>query len=385
MTPSVDSKLPRAGTTIFTVISQLAQECNAINLGQGFPDFDGSEQLRELACRYIRDGHNQYSPMAGMPKLRQQIANKVARLYHYQVCPDTEVTITPGATEGIFCAIIATVRPGDEVIVFDPAYDCYDPAVELAGGKAVHIPLQPPAFGIDWQRVKETINSKTRMIVINTPHNPSGALLSREDLNQLAAVVRDTPILVLADEVYEHLVFDGKRHHSVLAHPELAERAFAVFSFGKTYHVTGWKTGYCVAPSVLTSELRKVHQFVTFVGVTPIQCALADFMESTPDYYLELADFYQRKRDLFCKALQESLFTFTPSPGTYFQLVDYSAISDRNDVDMAQWLTRKHGVAAIPVSVFCQQPLEQRHVRFCFAKQDSTLLEAAQRLVAINN
>lgn len=280
----IDSKLPAVGTTIFTVISQLAQECGAINLGQGFPDFDGPNELRELACRYVREGHNQYSPMAGVLKLREQIAAKVARLYNRQVCADTEITVVPGATEAIFCAITAAVQPGDEVIVFDPAYDCYEPAIELAGGKAVHIPLQAPAFGIDWQRVKEAINRNTRMIVINTPHNPTGAVLSADDLDQLAALVRDTPILVLADEVYEHLVFEANRHRSILAHPELAERSFAVFSFGKTYHVTGWKTGYCVAPPALTAELRKVHQFVTFVGVTPIQCALADFMESTPNW-----------------------------------------------------------------------------------------------------
>ena len=379
----INSKLPDVGTTIFTVISQMAQDYGAINLGQGFPDYDGPELLRQRLSHYVHNGFNQYAPMTGVPKLRQQIAKKVENLYGSKVCADREVTVVPGATEGLYCAITACVRPGDEVIVFDPAYDSYEPSINLSGGRAVHIPLLPPDFTVDWQKVKDAITPKTRMIILNNPHNPSGAVLTAEDLSILAELVRDSEILLLSDEVYEHLVFDGRSHQSLLCSNELAERAFVVSSFGKTYHVTGWKTGYCVAPPALTEELRKVHQYVTFVGITPIQWALADFMEACPNHCAELAGFYQRKRDIFCDSMKLSRFQFTPSPGTYFQLMDYSAISDMNDRDMAEWLTREKGVAAIPVSVFYDSPIDSRYVRFCFAKQDDTLREAADLLCQI--
>jgi methionine transaminase len=380
MTPAIKSKLPHVGTTIFTVISQMAQEHGAINLGQGFPDYDGPQMLRDRLSHYTQNGFNQYSPMTGVPKLRQQIALKVAQLYGRTVCPDQEVTVVPGATEGIYCAITACIRPGDEVIVFDPAYDSYEPSIELSGGKTIHIPLLPPDFAIDWQRVADAVGSKTRMIILNSPHNPSGAVLTAEDLSTLADIVRDTDILLLADEVYEHLVFDGQLHQSLLRNAELAERAFVVSSFGKTYHVTGWKTGYCVAPPALTAELRKVHQYVTFVGVTPIQWALADFMEANPQHCADLSVFYQNKRDIFCSELSGSAFRYKPTAGTFFQLVDYSDISDLDDMGMAQWLTREKGVAAVPISVFYQTPPDCRYIRFCFAKQDDTLREAAKLL-----
>ena len=376
----IESKLPSVGTTIFTQISKLAQDHGAINLGQGFPDYDGPEALRKRVCDYINQGFNQYPPMTGVPKLREQVAAKVAAIYGRNVCPDSEVTIMPGATEGIYCAVTACVRPGDEVIVFDPAYDSYVPAIELSGGKAIRIPLLPPDFGLDWQRIKDAVSNKTRMIILNSPHNPTGMIWDAEDISQLKEIVRNTDILLLSDEVYEHLVFDGERHESLLLHEELAARAFVVSSFGKTFHVTGWKTGYCIAPAKLSAELRKVHQFVTFVGVNPIQMALADFMESQPDFCLGLSAFYQEKRDLFAQALKDSRFRFSPAAGTYFQLVDYSEISNRNDVAMAQWLTTEVGVAAIPISVFYQEPPSQHFVRFCFAKENHTLLAAAERL-----
>lgn len=383
MTLNIDSKLPNVGTTIFTVMSHMAQETGAINLGQGFPDYDGPIALRERVSYHIANAHNQYAPMIGVEALRLQIAQKVKRHYQCDVCPEQEVTVVPGATEAIYCAITATVKSGDEVIVFDPAYDSYEPAIQLNGGRAIHIPLLAPDFRIDWQRVNDTITHRTRMIILNSPHNPTGSTLEAEDLTQLAEVVRDSSILLLSDEVYEHLVFDGKAHQSLLLVPELAERAFVVSSFGKTYHVTGWKTGYCIAPAKLTAEFRKVHQFVTFVGVTPIQLGLADFMQEYPEYCEDLSSFYQSKRDLFCQALAASRFSFNGSSGTYFQLVDYSAISDLDDCAMAEKMTREYGVAAIPISVFYQDPPEARFVRFCFAKEDETLERAAEILCKI--
>ena len=381
----ISSKLPDVGTTIFTTMSQLAAETGAINLSQGFPDFDGPQALREAVGRHVMAGHNQYAPMTGLPQLREAIAAKVERLYGRRVDAAAEVTVTPGATQAIFCAIQAVVGAGDEVIVFDPCYDSYDPAVRLAGGHCVHLPLTLPDFAIDWQRLAEAIGPRTRMIVLNTPHNPSGTLLERSDLERLAALIRERDIWLLSDEVYEHLVFDGREHASVLRHDELYARAFVVSSFGKTYHVTGWKTGYVVAPAALTAELRKVHQYVSFTGVTPLQWALADFMLAHPEHVDELPAFYQAKRDLFCDLLAGSRFRFTRAPGTYFQLADYSAIRpDLDDVAMAEWLTREHGVAAIPVSVFYQQaPSEMRLVRFCFAKREETLRLAAEKLCAI--
>lgn len=379
------SKLPSVGTTIFTRMSQLAAEVGALNLSQGFPDFPSPQPLLDAAVRHLQAGHNQYAPMTGLPRLREAVAAKVATLYGRSVSADTEVTIVPGATEAIFCAVQALIRAGDEAIVLDPCYDSYEPAVELAGGHCVHVPLNLPDFSVDWQRLSDAINERTRLIFINSPHNPSGALLSRADLDQLAALIRDRDIYLISDEVYEHLVFDGASHARVLAHEELYARAFVVSSFGKTYHVTGWKTGYVVAPPALTAELRKVHQFVTFVAVTPLQHALADFMVEYPEHIAELPAFYQAKRDLFCDQLAGSRFAFTRTPGTYFQIVDYSAIRpDLDDVAMAEWLTREQSVAAIPVSVFYQQPPAGiRLVRFCFAKREETLLAAGAKLCAI--
>ena len=379
------SKLPNVGTTIFTRMSQLAAETGALNLSQGFPDFDGPQALRDAVGRHIASGHNQYSPMTGLPALRTQVAAKIARSYGVHVDADTEVTITPGATQAIFCAIQAVIHAGDEVIVFDPCYDSYEPSVELAGGRCVHVQLGLDDFSIDWQKLTDALTPRTRMIILNTPHNPSGALISRAELDQLAALIADRDIYLISDEVYEHLVYDGVPHVSVLSHPELYHRAFVVSSFGKTYHVTGWKTGYVVAPPALTAELRKVHQYVSFCGVTPLQYALADYMAASPEHVEELPGFYQAKRDLFCDLLKPSRFTFTPVAGTYFQLVDYAHIRpDLNDVDMAVWLTREHGVATIPVSVFYQTPPEgQRLVRLCFAKREETLRQAAEKLCVI--
>ncbi|HWT67711.1 MAG TPA: pyridoxal phosphate-dependent aminotransferase [Pseudomonas sp.] len=381
----ITSKLPNVGITIFTQMSQLAASSGAINLSQGFPDFDAPQALCDAVGRHIANGHNQYSPMTGLPLLRQQVAAKIARSYGVAVDADNEVTITPGATQAIFCAIQAVIHSGDEVIVFDPCYDSYEPSVELAGGRCVHVQLGLNDFAIDFQKLAEAITPRTRMIVLNTPHNPSGALISRAELDQLADLIRDRDIYLVSDEVYEHLVYDGVPHVSVLNHEELYQRAFVVSSFGKTYHVTGWKTGYVVAPTALTAELRKVHQYVSFCGVTPLQFALADFMAEHPEHVEELPGFYQAKRDLFCDLLAPSRFSFTRVAGTYFQLVDYSQIRpDLNDVDMALWMTRTHGVASIPISVFYQTPPEgQRLVRLCFAKREETLREAAEKLCVI--
>ncbi|RBJ79901.1 pyridoxal phosphate-dependent aminotransferase [Pseudomonas sp. MWU12-2534b] len=381
----ITSKLPHVGTTIFTQMSQLAVETGALNLSQGFPDFDGPQALRDAVGRHVANGHNQYAPMTGLPALRQQVAAKIARSYGVEVNADSEVTITPGATQAIFCAIQAVIQRGDEVIVFDPCYDSYEPAVELAGGRCVHVQLGLEDFAIDWQQLGEALSPRTRMIILNSPHNPSGALISRAELDQLAALIRDRDIYLVSDEVYEHLVFDGVPHVSVLAHEELYKRAFVVSSFGKTYHVTGWKTGYVVAPPALSAELRKVHQYVSFCGVTPLQYALADFMAQCPEHVEELPAFYQAKRDLFCDLLSASRLRFSRVAGTYFQLVDYAQIRpDLNDVDMARWMTREHGVAAIPVSVFYRQPPQgQRLVRLCFAKREETLRQAAEKLCVI--
>ncbi|MDO4233789.1 pyridoxal phosphate-dependent aminotransferase [Pseudomonas sp.] len=381
----ITSKLPNVGTTIFTSMSQLAADTGAINLSQGFPDFNGPQDLLDAVGRHIASGHNQYAPMSGLPALRQQVAAKIARSYGVSVDADREVTITPGATQGIFCAIQAVIRNGDEVIIFDPCYDSYAPSVELAGGRCVHLQLGLQDFSLDLERIKAALSPRTRMIVLNTPHNPSGALVSREELDQLAELIRGRDIYLLSDEVYEHLVFDDVPHVSVLAHEELYSRAFVVSSFGKTYHVTGWKTGYVVAPPALTAELRKVHQYVSFCGVTPLQYALADFMAEHPEHVDALPAFYQAKRDLFCQLLAPSSFSFSPSAGTYFQLVDYSRIRpDLDDVAMSEWMTREHGVASIPISVFYRDPPQgQRLVRLCFAKREETLQQAAEKLCVI--
>lgn len=376
----MQSKLPHVGTTIFTVMSKMAQDHNAINLSQGFPDFDCPERLKELVVAHLNGGKNQYPPMAGVPILRQQIAAKIKSHYRFVADPETEITVTSGATEALFDAIQAVVGKGDEVIVFDPAYDSYEPAVTLAGGKCVHIPLRLPDFSVDWQRLGDAITARTRLIIINSPHNPCGGILSNDDLDQLAALTRERNILVLSDEVYEHMVFDGAQHLSVLSHDELSQRAFAVFSFGKTYHATGWKLAYCVARAPLTAEFRKVHQFVTFTSTSFLQYAIADFMAECPEHAIELPAFYQAKRDLFCKLLSDSRFTYTPSRGTYFQIVDYSAISDQSDVEFANTLTREHGVAAIPLTPFYEEPSGAPLIRFCFCKDDNTLKQAVEIL-----
>jgi len=374
------SKLPGVGTTIFTVMSQLAAECGALNLSQGFPDFAVPAGLLDGVVRHLRAGHNQYAPMAGDPGLREAIARKTLALYGRTVDPVTDVTVTSGATEALFCALQAFLRPGDEVIVFDPAYDSYEPAATLAGARTVHVPLVPPAFGVDWERFAAALTPRTRMVVVNTPHNPTGAVLSAADLDTLAALLRDRPVVVVGDEVYEHIIFDGARHESLLRHPELAARSLVVSSFGKTFHATGWKVGYCVAPPALMAEFRKVHQFVQFCVVTPVQRALAEFLEAGPGHYLGLPAFYQAKRDRFCTLVAPSRFRFTPSRGTYFQLLDYSAITDEPDTAFARRLCRESGVAAIPVSVFSREPGPERLLRFCFAKEDATLAAAAQVL-----
>ena len=378
--PELNSKLPNIGTTIFTVMSALAQEHGAINLSQGFPDFPAPADLVDLVSRYMQEGFNQYPPMTGVPYLREQVAAKIASLYGVSVDMDEEITVTSGATESLYVAIQAVINPGDEAIVLDPAYDAYEPAISLAGGTTRHIPLQAPDFRPDWQRLKDTLSSRTRLVIINSPHNPCGGVLSKNDLDELAYAVRDSNAFILSDEVYEHMVFDGAQHISVLSHPELRRRAFAVFSFGKTYHATGWKVAYCIAPPTLTAEFRKIHQFVTFTTHTPTQWALAEYLETHAAHYLELPAFYQRKRDLFVSEMGSSGFRMTPSQGTYFQLADYSGLSNMPDVEFARYLTTDIGVAAIPISVFCAEPPAGKFVRFCFCKDDDTLREAAARL-----
>jgi len=378
------SKLPDIGTTIFTVMSKMAADYGAINLSQGFPDFDCPDRLRELVAEHLNGRKNQYPPMAGILPLREKIAAKVHTLYGAQVCPENEVTVTSGATEAIFDAIQATVGRGDEVILFDPAYDCYDPAIRLAGAVPVRLPLTSPAYEIDFEALASAITPRTRMVMINSPHNPCGSVLTREALDKLAATIRGHDIVVLSDEVYEHMVFEGQGHASVLGHDELRDRSFAVFSFGKTYHATGWKLAYCIAPAGFTAEFRKVHQFVTFTSVSFLQYALADYMRECPQHATELSSFYQSKRDRFCELLAPSRFRFTPSAGTYFQLADYSALSDEDDMSFVTRLTREHGVAAIPLSPFFASPQpESRIIRFCFCKEDATLAAAAERLCAL--
>ncbi len=380
---NLQTKLPKVGTTIFSVMSQLAAEHGAINLGQGFPDFEGPQALKDALTRAMNAGCNQYAPAPGIPQLREQIALKTERLYGCSVNPDTEVTVTAGATEALFAAIAATVRPGDEVIVFDPSYDSYEPAIDLQGGRAVHLALVAPNFGLPFAELEAAINDRTRMIIINSPQNPTGGALLREDLDMLAALIGERDIYVLSDEVYEHIIFDGLEHATVLSHPQLAPRSFAISSFGKTYHITGWKVGYCIAPAALTAEFRKVHQYLTFCCFHPAQVALAEFMASDQQHYLDLPAFYQAKRDLFANALQGSRFKIMPVRGSYFQVVDYSAISDQDDMSFCRWLTTEHQIAAIPLSPFCETPPAGRYARLCFAKQDETLLEAAGRLCRV--
>ncbi len=379
MTINFPSKQPQVGTTIFTKMSALATEEQALNLSQGFPGFDCSEVLQDLVRHYAK-GHNQYAPMAGIPALRQSIAEKTQRVYDVSLSPETEITVVSGATEALFSAIHCCVHPGDEVILFDPSYDAYDPIVRLAGGVPIHLTLKAEkGFRIDFEELARSITPKTRAIYVNTPHNPTGSIWEMEDLDALAEVLKGTNILLVSDEVYEHIVFDGKQHASVLLHPELRKRSFVCGSFGKTYHITGWKMGYCLAPPYLTAEFRKVHQWVTFSSATPLQWALADMLKK-PAFYEKLSDFYQQKRDLFANALAESRFKLLPSNGSFFQCVDYSAISKEFDQDLAVRLTKEIKVASIPFSVFYEEAPEQYILRFCFAKTDDVLLEAAARL-----
>jgi len=379
LTP-IESKLPHVGTTIFTVMSRLAAECGAINLSQGFPDFDPPARLVELVTEKMRAGVNQYAPMPGWPPLLEAIAAKVQRLYGRTLDPLAEVTVTSGATEALFCAVHAVVRPGDEVILLEPAYDSYAPAVELAGGQVVRVPLLRPDFRVDWDRVRDVVSPRTRLVVVNSPHNPTGAVFTASDLDALADVLAGSAALVLSDEVYEHILFDGRTHASLLTRPELAARSFVVSSFGKTFHCTGWKVGYCVAPPALTAEFRKVHQFVQFAVAAPMQAALAAFLLEGPTHARDLGAFYQRKRDRFCRLLDGTPLRAVPSAGTYFQLADYSDASDLPDVEFARWMTRELGVATIPVSVFSTASGHERLVRFCFAKNDATLDAAGERL-----
>jgi methionine aminotransferase len=378
----LDSKLPAIGTTIFTVMSRLAAELGAINLSQGFPDFDCDPELVDAVSRHMRSGRNQYAPMQGVQPLREAIAAKYDSFYGRRYDPELEVTVTSGGTEAIFDAIAAVVRPGDEVIVLEPCYDSYVPAIELSGGVPVVVSLTFPEYAIDWNALQAAVNTRTRMIVINSPHNPAGAVLTEHDIRRLTTLVEGTGILILSDEVYEHIIFDGIRHESMARYPALAARSFIVGSFGKTYHTTGWKVGYTVAPAPLTSEFRKVHQFVTFATNTPMQYGIADFLR-TQRGLNELGGFYQAKRDLFLKLMEGSRFRPLHCRGSYFQLMDYSLITDEPDAEFAIRLTKEHGVASIPTSPFLYRSAAPKVLRFCFAKKDETLRSAAERLRSV--
>jgi methionine aminotransferase len=383
-TPVLQSRLPAVGTTVFTLMSALANEHGAVNLGQGFPDFGCDPRLLDLVGEAMRAGQNQYPPMSGVPALREAIAAKIAALYGHAYDAAGEITVTAGATQALTTAILCAVHPGDEVIIIEPAYDSYLPAVQLAGGVPVTVSMRLDASGysVPWDALAAAVTPRTRMIVINSPHNPTGSILRKSDLESLAAIVAGTDILILSDEVYEHMVYDGQQHESVSRHPVLAERAFVVSSFGKTYHVTGWKVGYVAAPSALMAEFRKVHQYNVFTVNTPMQHGLAGYMRD-PRPYVELPAFYQRKRDLFRDGLTRTRFTLLPADGTYFQCVRYEGISDLNEAEFAQWLTREIKVAAIPVSAFYSQGKESGIVRFCFAKEDETLRLALERLAKV--
>lgn len=379
------SKLADVQTTIFTVMSALAQQHGAINLSQGFPDFDGPPELLQRVQHYLTNGYNQYPPMAGVVPLRAAIADKVADLYGLRCSAEDDITVTAGATEALFCAIAAVVHAGDEVILFDPCYDSYDPVIRLQGGVPVHVPLRAPDYGVDWNQVADAVSDKTRLIIVNTPHNPTGSVWDAADIAALRQLVADKNIYLLGDEVYEHIIFDGRKHESLCRYPDLYQRSFVVSSFGKTYHVTGWKVGYCVAPPKLTTEFRRIHQFVTFTVNTPVQYGLADFLTAHPDHHEQLGRFYQRKRDYFCELLAPSKFEIQPSAGTYFQLMDYAQLSAETDVELARKWTQELGIASIPVSVFYQQPEQgqQSVLRFCFAKDNATLAQAAEILCSL--
>ena len=376
------SKLPDVGLTIFSVMTKLANDYNAINLSQGFPDFDVHSDLLDLVNKYMRSGHNQYAPMQGVLILREMIAEKVMELYNAVYDPLSEITVTSGATEALFSAIAAVVHKGDEVIVLEPAFDSYVPAIILNGGIPVYVKYGFPEYRIDWNQVHQAVTSKTRLIILNSPHNPTGAIWSGDDIAALKLIVKDTKILILSDEVYEHIIFDGIRHESISRHPELFSRSFVISSFGKTYHTTGWKIGYCLAPAALSKEFQKVHQFLTFASNTPIQFAYAEFMQNK-DVYLNLSTFYQQKRDRFLKLIETSRFKPIPCHGTYFQMLDYSEISHESDIEFSKQLIIEHGVASIPPSVFYHQKDDHHVLRFCFAKKDETLDIAAEKLCKI--
>lgn len=375
-----ESKLPALGTTIFTQMSALAQQHQAINLSQGFPDFSGPDYLQQRLAYHVAQGANQYAPMTGAVALRSAIAEKTAAQYGWQPDADSEITVTAGATEALFAAIAALVRPGDEVICFDPSYDSYAPAIELAGGVVKRVALQPPLFNVDWATFRALLSSRTRLVILNTPHNPSATVWRQNDFEQLWQAIASHEIYVLSDEVYEHICFAPEGHASMLRHSELRQRAIAVSSFGKTYHMTGWKVGYCIAPEAISAEIRKVHQYLTFSVNTPAQLAIADMLRHAPEHWQELPEFYRARRDFLVNALSASRFEVLPCEGTYFLLADYSAISDLDDVTFCRWLTQHAGVAAIPLSVFCADPFPHKLIRLCFAKQESTLQAAAERL-----
>jgi methionine transaminase len=379
---TISSKLPHVGTTIFSTMSKLAMEHNAINLSQGFPDFECPQALVTAVNTAMKEGHNQYAPMPGVMRLREMIAEKTEELYGAKYNPETEIMVTAGATQAIYTAIAATIREGDEVIIFEPAYDCYEPAIELNGGKTIYLQLQAPDYTINWNEVKKRVNHHTRMIIINSPHNPCGSILTAEDMKILEKITKNTEIIILADEVYEHIIFDGHRHESMAKYPNLASRSFIISSFGKTFHTTGWKVGYCLAPKELMTEFRKVHQFNVFCVNTPMQYGIAEFLKNK-SHYNDLGPFYQAKRDTFNKLLEGSRFSFVASPGTYFQLLSYERITKEKDADYAIRLIKENGLASIPISVFYHKPIFDNMLRFCFAKRDETLEKAAAILRSI--
>jgi len=381
MTP-ISSKLPQTGTTIFTVMSALAAEVGAINLSQGFPDFNTSPELIKLVNTAMKKGHNQYAPMPGVMALREQIALKTEKLYGAKYNPDTEITITAGGTQAIFTAITAVVNPNDEVIIFEPAFDCYAPAIKLMGGVVKSLELEPPDYRIPWEMVKRLINQKTRMIILNTPHNPTATILTKEDIDELTTLVKSRDILILSDEVYEHLIYDGEMHHGMARYADLRQRSFVVASFGKPFHATGWKVGYCMAPAFLMQEFRKVHQFLVFSVNAPVQYAIAEYLKDE-NTYLSLPDFFQQKRDHFRKGLEQSRFKLLPCSGSYFQSVTYNDITDEKDSDFALRLTKEIGVASIPTSAFYTQGTDHHVLRFCFAKRQETLDKAVDRLIKV--
>ncbi len=376
----IHSKLPNIGTTIFSIMSEMANEYNAINLSQGFPNFDISDKLINLVSDYMKKGYNQYSPMPGVMPLREIIAQKTEDLYGAIYNPETEITVTAGATQALYAIISALIREDDEVIVFEPAYDSYVPTIKMNGGRAVSIKLKAPDYKIDWEVVNKFVNSNTKMMILNSPHNPTGTILSDEDIEKLKKVISGTNITILSDEVYEHIIFGGNQHNSIAKYPELAKRSIIVSSFGKTFHTTGWKLGYCLAPAEITKEIRKIHQFMVYCANTPIQYAVAEFLQNKEEY-TGLGDFYQGKRDFFNNMLKDSKYKIIPSKGTYFQTVDYSKITEMQDKDFAIELTQKHGIASIPMSVFYHSKVNSTTLRFCFAKTNETLEKAAERLL----